>query len=331
MYLRTIRTYLKLGRIHSAVLTGLAPVCTAAATGIPLPLSHYLELFLIGFLFHLYLFVLNEIQDVEIDKASKDLRSKPLINGSISLRGARAVVISSCILVLVLTVVFFFDKAIILLGICLVAFPLGWIYDTVGKKLPHADYPLALMLFFVAVYGGFSVTTAFNPFVYIIALLAFTQLLIQNIVAGMKDVDHDSIAGGLSTSLRLGVRANGERFIVPQRFIAYVLLLKILHVSLTFLPFATGWIRYEPWQLYLVILLIAITVVLMIRLLTMTIFHREHIMRTIGFHEMITFMVIPILLIGLIGNTAAAFLVVFPVLWLGVFLIALYGRLMPTI
>jgi len=331
MTLSKIRTYFKLGRVHSAVLTGLAPVCTAAATGITLPLSHYLELFLIGFLFHLYLFVFNEVKDVEIDKISKDLKSKPLINGTIRLRGARAVVISSFVLVLVLTPVFFLDKAIILVGISLTAFLLGWIYDSLGKKLPHADYPLGLMLFFVALYGGFSVTTDFNPFVCTIALLAFTQTLIQNIVAGLKDVDHDFIAGALSTSLRLGVRVNGERFIVSKRFIAYVFLLKIVHVSLILLPFVTGWIPYERWLFYIVIVLITITVVFMIRFLTMKIFNREKIMRAIGFHEMFTFMIIPILLTGFIGYMAAAFLVVFPVIWLGVFLIILYGRLMPAI
>ncbi|HUT00668.1 MAG TPA: UbiA family prenyltransferase [Candidatus Thermoplasmatota archaeon] len=331
MYPSTIRTYCKLGRIHSAVLTGLAPVCTAAATGITLSLYHYLELFLIGFLFHMYLFVFNEVQDVEIDKFSKDLKSKPLINGSIRLRGARAVVISSCVLVLVLTPVFFFNKAMILIGISLVAFLLGWIYDTLGKKLPHADYPLGLMLFFVALYGGFSVTTDFNPFMYTIAILAFTQILIQNIVAGLKDVDHDFLAGGLSTSLRMGVRVNRERLIVSKRFIAYVFLLKIMHISLILLPFITGWIPYERWQLYIVILLITITIVFMIRLLTMTIFNREKIMRAIGFHEMFTFMIIPILLTGFIGYIAAGFLIAFPVIWLGVFLVTLYGRLMPAI
>jgi hypothetical protein len=99
----------------------------------------------------------------------------------------------------------------------------------------------------------------------------------------------------------------------------------------TILPFVTGWIQYEQWQLYLVVLLNAIAVVFMIRFLMMKIFKREKIMRAIGFHEMFTFMIIPILLTGFIGYVAAAFLVVFPIIWLGVFLMILYGRLMPTI
>ncbi len=326
-----IRTYLKLGRVHSAVLTGIAPVCTAAATEITLPLYHYLALFLIGFLFHLYLFTLNELKDVEIDKKSKDHQSKPLIDGSISLKAARIVVLASCVLILILTVVFFFDNAMILIGISLLGFLLGWVYDSFGKTLPHADYTLALMIVLVAFYGGLSATTQLSPFVITIALLAFTQMLIQNIVAGLKDVDHDFLAGGLSTALRLAVRVDKERLIIPRPFTAYVSVLKTLHIALVMTPFITGWIQYEQWQFYIVIVLITISVVFMIRFLTMKTFQREKLMRAIGFHEMFTFMIIPLLLVEFIGYAAATFLVVFPVIWLGVFLLALYGRLMPTI
>jgi 4-hydroxybenzoate polyprenyltransferase len=331
MVFHIIQTYLKLGRVHSAVLTGLAPVCTAAATGITLSLYHYLALFLIGFLFHLYLFTLNELKDVEIDKKSKDLKSKPLIDGSIPPKGACTVVIASCALILLLTVVFFFDTAGLLIGISLLAFLLGWIYDSFGKKLPHADYPLALMIFLVAAYGGLSATTHITPFVITIALLAFTQTLIQNIVAGLKDVDHDFLTGGLSTALRLAVRVDKERLIIPRPFIAYVSVLKTLHIALVMTPFLTGWIQYKQWQFYIVIVLIAISVVFMIRFLAMKTFQRQTLMRSIGFHEMFTFMIIPLLLAGFIGYAAAFFLVVFPALWLGVFLLALYGRLMPAI
>ena len=331
MYLRMMRTYGKLGRIHSAVLTGLAPVCTAAATGRVLSLSHYIELFLIGFLFHLYLFVYNEIRDVNIDRVSKNLKTKPLIDGSISLKGAQTVVLLSCFLIVAFTVIFFQNNAVVLLGVCVVAFLLGWIYDAFGKRLPHADYSLGLMIFFVALYGGFSVNTALTPFVFLIALLGFSQMLIQNIIAGLKDVDHDAVAGGLSTPLRLGVWVHADRFFISRGFIAYILLLKAVHITLVLLPFSLHWVSYEPWQFYIAIVLIMATVVFMLRFLAMKTFQREKLMRTIGFHEMFTFMIIPLLLFSFIGPAASIFLVIFPVLWLGVFLLILYRRLMPAI
>jgi len=331
MRLNRIRDYLRLGRIHSAVLAGLAPVCATIVLGISLPLSHYLELFLIGFLFHVYLFILNEVQDVKIDKTSNDLKDKPLVDGSISIKSARAIVFSSAFIIILFSFVFFYDNALILIIISLIAFLLGWLYDSFGKKIPHADYSIALMLFFVALYGPFSVTNNIPNLAYIIAAIAFIQVLFQNIVAGLKDVDHDFMAGGLSTPLRLGVRVEKERFIVSKRFIAYIFTLKTIHVSLILLPFVYNFIEYEPWQLFVVLLLIFFTVVFMARFLFIKMFQREKIMRAIGFHEMFIFMTIPIILYGFIGYVATLFLLVLPVLWLGVFLVIMYGRLMPEI
>jgi len=331
MHLNIIRTYLRLGRVHSAVLAGLAPVCAAMALGINLPLNHYLELFLIGFLFHIYLFILNEIQDIKIDKTSKDLVGKPLINGSINIKSAKAIVLLSAFLILLFSFIFFYDNFLILVTVSLVAFLLGWLYDSFGKKIPHADYSIALMIFFVALYGSLSVTNDIPILSYVIASIAFIQVLFQNIVAGLKDVDHDFLAGGLSTPLRLGVRVEKERFIVSKRFIAYIFILKIMHVSLILLPFVYNLIEYELWQLFVVLLIVFVTFVFMIRFLSIKTFQREKIMRAIGFHEMFIFMTIPIILYSFIGYVATLFLLVLPVLWLGIFLLIIYDKLMPEI
>jgi len=331
MLWKTIRSYLKLIRFHSAVLTGLGPACVAASTGIDLTIFHYIELFIIGLLFHTYLFVLNEVKDVEIDKKSKDLSRKPLLDGSIKIKNAHLVVISSVVLVLIFTFILFYDQIYILFVVSIAALLFGGLYDTYGKKLPHADYFVALAAFFIALYGGFSVTTSLGLFPFIIALLALVQAVINNIIAGLKDVDHDFINGWLSTPLRMKVKVEGGFFLVSKRFIAYIAMLKIVHISLTILPFTMNLIVYESWQFYIVLILIFIAVIFMVRFLTIKKFDREKIMRAIGFHEMFAFMVVPFILFGIIGSIATIFLVVFPVLWLGVFLIIMYGRLMPTI
>lgn len=331
MYLNTVKAYFRLGRIHSAVLTGLAPVVTAAATGASLSIFHYVELFLIGLLFHIFLFVYNELRDINIDKISKDLKDKPLVDGSITLKNAKIVVFSSVALIFILTFVFFFEQALILIAIALVALVFGGLYDSLGKRFPHADYFVALMLFFVALYGGFSVSTDIPLFAYVIALLALFQMLINNIIAGLKDVDHDYLAGGLSTPLRLGVQVKSGLFFISKRFMAYVALLKTVHISLMFLPFMMGWMPYEDWQLYMVVLLVFVAVFFMVRFLTMKVFERKKLMRAIGLHEMFAFMVIPFLLLGFIGYVAMFILVVLPVVWLGVFLVIMYGKLMPVI
>jgi len=331
MVWKTIKSYLKLIRIHSAVLTSLGLVCVAAATGVNLHLLHYIELFFIGLLFHTFLFVLNEVKDIEIDKNSKDLSTKPLIDGSINIKKARLVVIVSVLLVLVLTSIFFYNQLYILIIVSLAAFLFGALYDIYGKKIPHADYLIAISAFFVALYGGFSVTNNLGLFAYIIVLLGLVQILINNIIGGLKDVDHDFITGALSTPLRMKVKVEGERFLVTKSFIAYITSLKIVHIILTILPFALNLLVFDNWQFYIVLLLIFIAVVFMIRFLTIKKFDREKIMRAIGFHEIFTFMVVSILLYGIIGPVATIFLLIFPIFWLGVFLIIIYGRLMPAV
>lgn len=331
MLWHTIKSYLRLGRIHSAILTGFAPVCTAAAIGISLPLQHYLKLFLIGFIFHIYLFILNEVQDVEIDKTSTSLTKKPLVDGTISLKNAKLIVYSSVILLFVLTFVFFTDQSLILIPICAIALVLGGLYDVFGKRIPHADYFIAFMLFFVALYGGLSATNNPASFVYIVALLALFQMLINNITAGLKDVDHDYVKGGLSTPLRMGVGVKKDIFIVTTGFLSYILVLKIIHIILTITPFYLNLIPFKEWQILVVILLIVIAVIFLMRFLTMKIFNRNKIMRAIGFHEMFSFMVIPILLFEHIGVIAALLLIFLPIAWLGIFLEIIYGKLMPEI
>lgn len=331
MYLGTLKAYFRLGRIHSAVLTGLAPVVTAAATGISLSIFHYVELFLIGFLFHIFLFVYNELRDINIDKISKDLKDKPLVDGSITETNAKILVILSIALIFLFTIVFFFEQTFVLIPISIAALLFGGLYDTLGKRFPHADYFIAIMLLLVALYGGFSTSTNLNTFVYIIALLALTQMLINNIIAGLKDVDHDYLAGGLSTPLRMGVKVENKHFIVSKKFITYVVMLKIIHIALAVIPFIYCMMPFQVWQFYITIVIIIIAMCFMIRFLTMKTFDRKKIMRFIGFHEMFAFMVIPFLLFGFIGIGATLFLVFFPIIWLGVFLIIMYGKLMPAI
>jgi 4-hydroxybenzoate polyprenyltransferase len=326
-----IKTYMRLGRIHSSVLTGLAPVCTAAAMGISLPAPHYLLLFIIGFLFHIFLFVFNEIRDIDVDSTSTSLEAKPLIDGSMSIKKAKIFMYSSVVLIFLLTLVFFLDRAFILIIVSMAAFIFGGLYDILGKSFPHSDYFISFMIFFIALFGAFSVATTLSLFVIIISLLALTQMLINNIIAGLKDVDHDFIAGGMSTPLRVGVLVKGERFIVSKSFVTYLTFLKIIHISLTIIPFMTVLMPFEIWQFYIVTILIAIALIFMIRLLTFKTFNREKIMRAIGFHEMFAFMVIPFLLLGYIGYISALFLVLFPAVWLGIFLKIMYGKFMPAI
>jgi len=331
MISNTIKTYLRLGRFHSSVLTGITPCVVAAATGATLSVYHYVGLFIIGITLHISGFVFNEISDLTIDKTSDKLKGKPLVKSSVTVGIAKKIVIFSIIFTFILTIVFFRERAIILIPTIFLMALFGGLYDIVGKRFPHSDYFIATSVFLIALYGGLSVTYNLNFLVYVICALAFLQMLIQNIVAGIKDVDHDFLAGGVSTPLRMGVKIKGKNILIPKSFIAYITALKIIHLILIFTPFYYHLIPFETWQLYIVIILAALTIFFMTKVLTIKIFAREKIMRAIGFHEMFAFMVVPFILFNYIAIIGLLVLVFLPVIWLGVFLILLYGKLMPEI
>lgn len=331
MILNTIKTYLRLGRVHSSVLTGLTPCVAAIATGMILSIYHYLGLFIIGLFFHIFLFVYNELRDLTIDKASDSLKGKPLVDGSVNIGSAKRIVISSIIIILILTIVFFRERAMILIPTILLTLLFGGLYDNLGKRFPHSDYFIATSIFFLALYGGLSVIYDLNLLVYIICALAFIQMLAQNIVAGLKDVDHDYLAGGISTPLRMGVKINVKNILLPKSFLSYIAVLKIIHLSLIFTTFYFQMISFETWQIFIVIILAVLTIFFMSQVLNTRIFKREKIMRAIGFHEMFAFMVLPFILFSYIGIVGLLILVFLPVVWLGIFLILLYGKLMPVI
>ena len=85
----TIGEYLKVARLHSAVLTGVTPVLGAIVTGCYEPIV-LVTLYIIGVCTHIFGFTLNEYLDVDIDSRSEELKNKPLVKGTISKEGALA-------------------------------------------------------------------------------------------------------------------------------------------------------------------------------------------------------------------------------------------------
>lgn len=332
MLLQSVNNYLKLGRMHSAVLLGLAPICTALTTGIKASLSHYFVLFVIGLFFHVFLFVLNEVRDVSVDKAAIDLSQKPLVEGSISVKQGWLVVVVSMIMVALLIVVFFYNQSFYLLGIAGLAFIFGGVYDCWGKRIPHADYTISMMIFLVALFGAFSFDVEkVSLLSLVVALLALFQMVMNNVLAGVKDVGHDFSAGKLSTPFRLGVQVENGVLRYSKRFVVYVALLKLVHIVLALSPFFLLGRAFVWWQLLILFIFIVVAVGFLVKLFRISVFKRERIMQVIGFHEIFAFFVVPVVLFEFVGFWGMVFLLVLPVLWLGTFLKMMYGRLMPVI
>jgi 4-hydroxybenzoate polyprenyltransferase len=251
----TIGEYLKVARIHSAVLTGMTPVLGAIVTNYYNPIV-LLILYLIGICTHIFGFTLNEYLDVDIDKKSKDLKNKPLVKGTISKQGALTFAFSAIIVGYLL--IFILINSFCCPGFfAIIFYTLSWLaiglYDLTSKKLRGTDIILALWIGLLGLFGGFAVSTSPDGRVFIIGALAFFQLWIQNVLAGLKDVQHDELGSGTTASLRMGVRIENNRLIVPLRFQAYVYFLKFMHAFVILQAFLNFCLSDNALQVYLII------------------------------------------------------------------------------
>lgn len=54
-------------------------------------------------------------------------------------------------------------------------------------------------------------------------------------------------------------------------------------------------------------------------------------MKVLGMHEIVTYPMVPILIMGIVRIEYALFLLLFPIFWLAIFLFIIYGKFMPDV
>jgi 4-hydroxybenzoate polyprenyltransferase len=331
----SVRHWLKLVRLQAGAATAITAVFGAILL-MPknnFDMVHLAILFIIGLLSHSYGFALNEYSDIEVDRHSKYLSSKPLLKGTIEKKHALYASFVFISIAFAMAVVFFSD--IWALSAFFVAIVLGAIYDIKGKKFFGADIVLGSNIFFFTLFGALTVTMELTPVVYIAAFLFFIQLAFQTgVTGGMKDIPHDYIAGAKTSPVYLGCRVVGKRLIVTNEFKAYAYITKAVHTVVILLPF---WLLlfelHKPLLIQLTILSILILLmwVSTVAALNQRVFDRTKLMRLLGAQEVVTYPTVSILVIGVIGLWPALFLLLFPIFWLAIFLYIIYGKFMPDV
>ncbi|UCG68461.1 MAG: UbiA prenyltransferase family protein [Thermoplasmata archaeon] len=295
--------------------------------------SHLILLFIIGLLYHFYGFVLNEYSDIEIDKHAMELSQKPLIKGTINRNDALYAAVIA--IFIALGMVIFFFRSIYATGAFLVAILLGGIYDVYGKKFFGADFVLGASIFFFCLFGAYSVSVNLTPVVIIVAFLFFIQLTFQTgVTGGMKDIPSDSLAGAKTTPVYLGCRVLGNELIVTKNFRRYVGGIKVLHTIVVLLPFSIALFKLHDavvLQLVIILLLLYLMWVTSFKAINLRVFNRLRLMRILGMQEVVTYPIVSVLIVGVIGIKNSIFLIFFPILWLAFFLYIIYGKLMPDV
>jgi len=323
--------YLQLIRLQTAGTTALTPVIGGLIMG-QNDIFLLFILFLIGFLYHVYGFVLNEYIDIDVDKKSADLKKKPLISGIIPKRNALFISVFSAIFACFITI-FFFPTSFPILFLIFALF-LGGIYDNFGKKIPGLDFVLGLGFFFLCLMGSSTITYDFTTLTYIVCFIYFIHIAFNNSVeGGLKDVDHDYLAGAKTLATIMSVSVKNRNLKITKKFIVFSYFLKLIFICLVVLLCIQPEINlfiYEKNIFYIVLFFffIIITFFTMYRFLFMSIFDRSRLKRLFSLHEMSSYFLLIISLSLLIELIPTLILIFFPFIWYILSNFILYRKLL---
>ena len=332
-----ILDYIRLVRLQTAAATATAPVVAALTAGQRVFVDIF-TLFLIGVLYHVYGFVLNEYFDMEVDSKSPDLSRKPLVSKRVP--GEHALIISfiAVIFIFAISLVFypFFYSTLFLL----LAVLFGGFYDVFGKKIPGSDFVLGLGFFFLCLFGASTFSGSFTVRVYVVSGIYFLQIVFNNAVeGGLKDVDHDFLANVKTLVLWMGVRLKNGKLVITKTFKVFAFSLRFLFV--VFIFFLVIHIHFDDvsmfhkvsltnlphvfwFQIITTASLTFLMAIIFYKFLKIKDFDRAKLKRLFSIHEILSYYILIIALSPLFDVVVTVSLLLLPSLWYVVFNNLLY-------
>lgn len=312
-----LRDYIEITRLFNMGFTGVAPILGALSmwTAGTLPLWKLFILFLIGGLAHIYGFVLNDVIDLRLDKLSKELTTRPLVRGSIKRKRA-ALFAVSCMVGSFLLSIFYYttlQHVLMLLFILLIAYFLATVYNIASKKYPGMDLFVASAVFFLIIFGAWTVGSP-TQLAWIVAFIGALQVLFMNMINGaIKDIDHDKEGSANTVAIRLGANVHAGIIALPLSFKTTGYLIEITRTLLIFLPFLYLSLLWSWWQLAILVLSTILTFLFIHTLYSIKTFDRTRIRKRIGVIVIFMYTTTPVMLSSL--NPYIILVALIPPLW----------------
>ena len=315
--------YARLLRLPGLGGLSIAPVFGALSVGV-FDLWKLTVLFLIGAFSSIFGFVLNDYVDVEVDRLSKDLASRPLVKGTISRRTA-LLICGICVVgaFVAIFLVFYNSYPAFVYGIVaiLLSAVFGSVYNFYGKRFVGSDFVVALSEALLVLFGALMVVQG-NPlsiFTWIIFVLTFNQLVYENAVSGgIKDADHDYLMKVKNIALSSGVKVTTEnQLIITRKFQAFGIGFRLFSIVLIFVPvvFYQHTYSYTWWNIGLLVLFALGVLFASIKMLRLKIFERNTLRRLITMQTFLRYSLVPLMLIPLIAVVPAVILILLPFIW----------------
>lgn len=226
-------------RFEYLVFALLLPLYGAFTVTQALTPGLFLSLLAGAFLFHVYVSVLNDVVDLELDRTRPDRADYPLVRGAIS--RSRALSIALICVPLVYGLTYFLNGGIWAYIALSTGIVMMGIYDLWGKK---TRAPLVIDIVQGA---GFAAMTVYGADIVgeptrltaVVFGAVVLWMMNTNLYAGFRDLKTDTDYGLYTSPIMLGAIQDGNRLIIPRRAIYYSLWVQAALFALAFL--ALGW------------------------------------------------------------------------------------------
>jgi len=325
----TIISYFRLFRFQATGLIASLLLIGAVISGQNDPYL-VLIIFSIGIFYHIFLYVLNDYVDLEVDKQSKDLQRKPLVSGVISPKTGLITAILAGLLTYILTIIYFpYFYTILMLTLAVL---LAAVYDCFGKKMPGlSDFTMAGSLAFAFIFGASTIPTPLSLVTILVGLLIFLFVVYGNAVeGGLKDVDHDYLGGAKTLATVMGVKVKNDKLFLTKKFAIFSYGIEIISFTLILLIAAQPEINLfnesELIKLLIVIILIVVSLISTVIFLSLKKFDRPLMKKLFGVINSSSGALIIIMIFPIIGLEKMILLLLLPITWYIIFNTILYGK-----
>ena len=284
-------------------LTASGPVLGAIAAG-DTKFYDLIILFLIGCLGHIYGFTQNDVVDYRIDLSSKDIQDRPLISGTINRRKATLFYITAGVIAYIISYAYFRSVySMVFLFLSTLGITL---YNYTSKKYPFMDILDSSSVGLFIIFGAAAAGHIDNLVITVSTIGAIQVFFMNGMIGGLKDLPNDFVNKAKTAAIYLGMRVDNGKIVWSRKFRVYGIIPMILWYIMAFMIIyyaIDAGLHISILQIFLVSIIMVLLAFISYRILTVEIFDRGWLRKTIGLHYMINYITTPIILASITAWT----------------------------
>ena len=228
-FFRSISLFLRVEYLPFAILL---PIYGAFSTTSRISLNQLGWLALSAFLIHIYICLLNDVVDLELDKTHPLRAHYPLVRGVI--KPSTALLMALVPIPIVYYLTYFLGGGVWAFTGITLGFVMMGIYDIWGKK---TRVPLLIDIvqgvgFAGIILFGADIVGEPGRLSLMVFLAATLWMVHTNLYGGFRDVETDTAFGLYTTAIMFGVKRDGSRILIPRKAMYYSLFMEILMIAL---------------------------------------------------------------------------------------------------